>query len=153
MNYPEIAMHLLKSRGYRHTKTREQVLDVLDNAEISLSPYEIAERIKDTGKKGDVVSVYRILETLEGNGIVHRVISSGKYRKCYLSPDMDYHSNMDHCHHNLVCRLCGNIEEINCQGMNLIEQVVSSNSKFTIESHVLEFYGICKNCEEKRDKT
>lgn len=146
MNYPEIAMQLLKKRGYRHTKPRELVLEILDQANVSLSPYDIIDKIKETGRKGDVVSVYRILQTLEENGIVHRVISSGKYRKCHLSDDMDSHSTQRHCHHNLVCRACGNIEEINCQGMNLIEQVVSTQSMFQIDSHALEFYGTCKNC-------
>jgi Fur family ferric uptake transcriptional regulator len=180
MNYPEIALKLLKARGYRQTRPRELVLEILDKANVSLSPYEIRdirdelkklgekgdvvsiyrtlqnkdktkktdkEENKDKDKEGDVVSIYRILQTFEENGIVHRVISSGKFRKCHLSDDMDSHSTHNHCHHNLVCRSCSNIEEINCQGMNLIEQVVSSQSMFEIESHALEFYGICKNCK------
>jgi Fur family ferric uptake transcriptional regulator len=147
MSYPEIAIKLLKSRGYRHTQPRQTVLEILDSAGVSLSPYDILDKIREIGKKGDVVSIYRILQTLEENGIVHRVISSGKYRKCHLSDDMDSHSTQNHCHHNLVCRSCSSIEEINCQGMNLIEQVVSSQSMFEIESHALEFYGICKNCK------
>ena len=147
MSYPEIAMKLLKSRGYRQTKPRELVLQILEQSEISLSPYEIVDLIRLSGKKGDVVSVYRIMQTLEENGIVHRVLSSGKFRKCHLSPDMEAH-NHNHCHHNLVCRNCGNIEEINCQGMNLIEQVVASQANFQIQSHALEFYGTCGNCYE-----
>lgn len=147
-NYPEIAIKILKARGYRHTKPRELVLDVLDNSELSLSPYEISDKIKESGNKGDVVSIYRILQMLEENDIVHKVISSGKYRKCHLSEDMEPGDTHHHCHHNLVCRSCGEIEEINCQGMNLIEQVVSSHSSFQVESHALEFYGLCKTCNK-----
>jgi len=54
--------------------------------------------------------------------------------------------DLHHCHHNMICRICGKIEEIDCKGMELIEQVVESHSKFKIESHALEFYGKCANC-------
>ncbi|MEK7435064.1 MAG: Fur family transcriptional regulator [Cyanobacteriota bacterium] len=145
--YPKLAIELLKKKGYRQTKPREMVLSVLDESNISLSPYEIVDYAKNKGEKADVVSVYRILQAFEENGIVHRVLSSGKYRKCHLSSDMAHHDHESHCHHNLVCNACGNIEEINCQGMSLIEQVVTSTSSFKIQNHALEFYGFCKSCQ------
>lgn len=150
--YPKLALELLKKKGYRQTKPRELVLRVLDEAEVSLSPYDIVDYVKNKGEKADVVSVYRILQAFEENGLVHKVISSGKYRKCHLSEDMEHHDHSAHCHHNLVCKSCGLIEEINCQGMNLIEQVVTSSSMFKIESHALEFYGLCKNCQKTNHK-
>ena len=147
MDYPEIAMQLLKSRGYRQTKPRRLVLETLDRADAPLSPYEIAERIKVAGEKGDVVSVYRILQALEENDLAHRVLSSGKYRKCHLGPEDDCHRHqLQHCHHNLVCRQCGRIEEVHCPGMDLIEQALAAQSSFQIESHALEFMGLCAGC-------
>ncbi|MFN8672557.1 MAG: Fur family transcriptional regulator [Candidatus Sericytochromatia bacterium] len=146
-DYPKLALELLKKKGFRQTKPREMVLNVLDESEISLSPYDIVDYVKNKGEKADVVSVYRILQAFEENGIVHRVLSSGKYRKCHLSSDMAHHDHSTHCHHNLVCQKCGKIEEINCQGMSLIEQVITSTSAFKIENHALEFYGTCGACQ------
>lgn len=148
MSYPDTAMQLLKERGYRQTKQRRVVLETLDVAEIPLSPYEIADRIKQRGEKGDVVSVYRILQALEENDLAHRVLSSGKYRKCHLAPESDCHRHQNqHCHHNLVCSKCGKIEEFHCPGMDLVEQLLSAQSAFQIESHALEFNGICPTCK------
>ena len=147
MTYPENAMRILKARGYRQTRPRQFVLETLDRAEMPLSPYEIADRIKESGEKGDVVSVYRILQALEDNDLAHRVISSGKYRKCQLAPEDECHRHQaQHCHHNLVCRACGRIEEFHCPGMDLVEQLLTAQTSFHIEAHALEFKGTCAAC-------
>lgn len=141
-------MELLKSRGFRQTKPRRLVLDALETAEAPLSPYEIAERIKEGGEKGDVVSVYRILTTLEQNDLVHRVMSSGKFHKCQLAPEHDcQRPQLQHCHHTMICRACGRIEEVHCPGMDLIEQAMAAQSGFLIEHHSLEFTGLCADCK------
>jgi Fur family zinc uptake transcriptional regulator len=148
-SYPEMALEILKSRGYRQTKPRQLVLHTLDHADVPLSPYEIADRIKEQGEKGDVVSVYRILQALEENDLVHRVLASGKYRKCHLAPEAECHRHQtQHCHHNLVCRSCGRIEEVHCPGMDLIEQALAAQSSFQIETHALEFTGLCDGCRQ-----
>lgn len=148
MSYPETAMQILKARGYRQTRPRRLVLDALERASAPLSPYEIAERIRETGEKGDVVSIYRILQTLEENDLAHRVLTSGKYRKCHLAPEEDCHRHqLQHCHHNLVCRQCGRIDEVHCPGMDLIEQALAAQSRFLIEAHALEFSGLCEACQ------
>lgn len=148
MSYPEAALNVLRDRGYRVTKPRRLVLSVLDAATVPLSPYEIADRIKESGERGDVVSIYRILQTFEANELAHRVLSSGKYRKCHLALETacDRHQKQ-HCHHNLICRQCGTIEEFHCAGMDLIEQVLAAQSRFAIEAHALEFRGVCANCQ------
>lgn len=146
--YPEMAMALLKARGYRQTHPRRLVLEALDAAEAPLSPAELAERIRERGERGDVVSVYRILQTLEENDLVHRVLTTGKFRRCRLTPEHDCHRHqLQHCHHNLVCRACGAIEEIHCPGMELIEQALATQSRFAIEGHRLEFSGLCEGCQ------
>ncbi|MEB3327862.1 MAG: Fur family transcriptional regulator [Candidatus Sericytochromatia bacterium] len=148
-SYPEMAMGLLKARGYRQTRPRRLVLEALDEATVPLSPAELAERIRERGERGDVVSVYRILQTLEDNDLAHRVLTTGKFRRCQLAPEHACHRHqLQHCHHNLVCRGCGAIEEVHCPGMELIEQALAAQSRFAIETHRLEFSGLCVGCQE-----
>ncbi len=148
MGYVDTALALLKARGYRQTRPRRMVLETLERSDGPLSAYELADRIKEAGEKGDVVSVYRILQALEENELVHRVLSSGKYRRCLLGPEEDCgRHQLQHCHHNLVCRQCGQIEEFHCPGMDLIEQVLRAQSAFSIERHALEFIGLCAGCK------
>lgn len=145
--YPDQAMSLLKAKGYRQTKPRRLVLEALEAATRPLSPYELADAIREGGEKSDVVSIYRIMQTLEEHGLVHRMVGSGKFRKCHLAPEADCTRHQhQHCHHNLVCRACGRIDEVHCPGMDLLEQALSAQSPFLIEGHVLEFTGLCGDC-------
>lgn len=147
MSYVAHALGVLKARGYRQTRPRQLVLEALDQADGPLSPYEIAERIKQSGEKGDVVGVYRTLEALETHHLVHRVLASGKYHRCHLPPEDECRRHQrEHCHHNLVCRACGRVEEVHCPGVSLLEQALASQSAFLIEGHALEFTGLCDTC-------
>jgi Fe2+ or Zn2+ uptake regulation protein len=149
MSYTDEALALLSARGYRMTKPRRRVLETLERSTTPLSPYEVAERIQQVGERADAASIYRIFQTLEANGLVHRVLASGKYRRCELAPEEDCHRHQaQHCHHNLVCRGCGRIQEFHCPGMDLVEQVVAGQLGFRIESHALEFTGLCTGCQE-----
>lgn len=147
MSYTEEALKLLKKLGYKNTKPRQIILKVLDDSEIPLSPYEISEQIKKLGETGDVVGIYRSIEILEEHGLVHKVLSTNKYLKCKLQLDVE--NNENHlCHHNIICKKCGAIKEVNCVGLNLFERIVKSEHSFDVEYHALEFYGLCSLCRK-----
>ncbi|MDB5099575.1 MAG: fur [Cyanobacteria bacterium RYN_339] len=146
-SYPDGALAMLKARGYRVTKPRRLVLEALDQARAPLSPYEVAQHLRLVGERADAASIYRIFHTLEANGLVHRIIANGKYRKCQLAPEDECERHQtQHCHHSLVCRVCGRIEEFHCPGLNLVEQAIAAQTRFAIESHALEFAGVCDQC-------
>ncbi len=147
MSYFDEAINILKLRGYKITKPRQFVVKALEETEIPLSPYEISDKIKQYGETGDVVGIYRSLEILEENHLVHKVLSSGKYLKCKLKIETD--NTHDHaCHHNLICKKCGLLEEVDCIGFELFERLVSSEHSFKVEGHALEFYGVCSSCQK-----
>lgn len=145
MSYREESKKILKKKGYKITRPREMVLDVLEESKEPLSPYEMSDLIKSKGETGDVVGIYRSLEILEELGLVHKVISLGKYSKCHLELNEDKHD-----HHNLICKNCGKIQEVHCLGLDLLERVVSSEYNFKVEYHALEFYGLCADCSSKK---
>lgn len=147
MSYAEEALRILKSRGYRITQPRRKVLEVLSKSTTALSPYEIKDLLDTAGERVDTVSIYRILECLEENHLIHRVLTSGKVHKCDLSNEE--HCDLeqeDHCHHNLICRSCGAIEEVHCPGLSPLEADLAKQAGFTIEAHHLEFSGLCRKC-------
>jgi Fe2+ or Zn2+ uptake regulation protein len=124
MSYVDTAVQRLKARGNRITRPRVLALEALDRSTVPVTPYELADRIKALGGTGDVVGVYRTLEMLLQNGLVHRIVSSGRFYQCQLGPEDDCQRHQrDHCHHTLICRTCGRIEEVHCPGVDLISQV------------------------------
>ncbi|MBC7476331.1 MAG: transcriptional repressor [Candidatus Sericytochromatia bacterium] len=146
MGYTQEAIDILKKNGYKITKPRQIILKVLDESELPLSPYEISDHIKKMGETGDVVGVYRSLEILEESGIVHKVLSNGKYLKCNLKLHSEDQKD-SHCHHNLICKKCGTLKEVDCVGLELFERILKSEYSFDVEHHALEFYGLCSSCK------
>ncbi|HEY9900067.1 MAG TPA: Fur family transcriptional regulator [Pantanalinema sp.] len=145
--YAESALAILKARGYRITKPRRRVVELLEQSDTALSPYAIKDLLDAAGEHVDTVSIYRILECLEENHLVHRVLTTGKVRRCDLEADAHCHLDQaEHCHHNLVCRACGAIEELHCPGLSSLEAELSLRAGFRIEAHHLEFTGLCGKC-------
>ncbi|MEB3285918.1 MAG: Fur family transcriptional regulator [Vampirovibrionales bacterium] len=148
MRYPELALNILKEKGLRITKPRCLVIELLDEAEQPLSAYEIKDTLSRRGEQVDTVSIYRILDCLEENHLIHRVISSGKVRKCALDQEeacaLEQH---DHCHHFLVCEQCGQIEEVHCPGTEALVGALQNSTRFLIKSHRMEFSGLCPSCQ------
>ncbi len=71
--YEEFALKALREAGYRITMPRVQVIRVLAGTKCALSAYAIHEMIISGGGKIDVVSVYRILSTLQEVGVVMHI--------------------------------------------------------------------------------
>ena len=146
--YIEQAIKILKENEFRITNPRKLVIKLLDKSKEALSAYEIKDKLDSQGKDVDIASIYRIIECLEQNKLVHRVLSTSKIMKCQLKheDECDKHHEHHHCHHLLICQKCGSIEEIHCAGINPIIKTVESHSKFKVKKHSLEFYGICSRC-------
>lgn len=134
-------LELLKHNGARITKTRLAVLDIFSHENQPLSVAEILLFLKKQGILVNKTTVYREMEFLLEKGIVVAVFIDEKHTK--------YELNLGH-HHHLVCRNCGNIEEIEMKEIEnlfvVIEKKLKQKMKFTNISHSLEFFGICSTC-------
>lgn len=71
--YEEHSLKELRASGYRITMPRVQVIRALADTKTALSAYAIHEKIINGGGKIDVVSVYRILTTLQEVGLIHHI--------------------------------------------------------------------------------
>lgn len=143
--YIQHSLNTLKQNGLRITQPRKHVLHILDTASEPLSPYDIADIATKSGIPTDVVTVYRIFECLEKNGLIHRVLSSGKFVKCTVAPHTHHHQ--DHCcHHLAICDTCGTIREIHCHPKLTLPEIPD----MTIIGHRLELIGRCRTCSETK---
>jgi Fe2+ or Zn2+ uptake regulation protein len=82
--YEEHCLQELRAAGYRITMPRIQVIRALADATSALSAYAIHERIMSTGGRIDVVSVYRILATLQQVGLIHHIGIVDGYFPCRI---------------------------------------------------------------------
>ena len=89
-NYEEHCLKELRNSGYRITMPRVQVIRALADTTKALSAYAIHEKIINSSGKIDVVSVYRILSTLQEVGLIHHIGIVDGYFPCRMT---DSHGN------------------------------------------------------------
>lgn len=104
--YEEHSLRQLRAAGFRITMPRVQVIRALADTPKALSAYAIHEKIISSGGKIDVVSVYRILSTLQEVGLIHHIGVVDGYFPC----------RMESCHGKrsevLVCEETGDVTEL-----------------------------------------
>lgn len=137
------SIRVLQAQGYKVTKPRRQVLEVLEEAEKSLSPYDIQGLLHQQGKHLNHVTIYRILDLFCSLNLVHRILSSGGFVKCTLG-------NKEGCHRFMVCYHCGITQEFVNQQLCLQESKSTQNIGFHAEYHFSESSGLCSNCYRKQ---
>lgn len=99
--YEEHSLRELRNAGYRITMPRVQVIRALADTSTALSAYAIHEKIISSGGKIDVVSVYRILATLQEVGLIHHIGVVDGYFPCRLPGSHGKRSEVVVCESNL----------------------------------------------------
>ena len=130
----------LRARGFRMTPQRMAILHVLHHEGTHLSPTEVFARAKEALPGLTEATVYRTLEFLAENRLVHPAhIGSG-----HLVYEI---TGQDH-HHHLICRKCGGEVQIEHASLeNVYTQLEASSGFRNIDSHVT-FFGLCPACQE-----
>lgn len=127
----------LKKQTSRWTKPREEVLNTLSKH--PKTAQEIYKELKENGSTIDLASVYRTLDLFVKINIIQE-IDLGEGKKRYELIEKNHH------HHHLVCNKCGAIEDIEMKEDALIKEVCKK-SKFKVQKHKLEFFGLCEKCQ------
>jgi Fe2+ or Zn2+ uptake regulation protein len=137
------SIRTLQAQGYKATNPRKLVLEVLEETEKPLSPYDIQRILRARGKYLNHVTIYRILGLLCSLNLAHKMLSSGGFVKCSLDA-------VEGCHRFMVCQDCGAIQEFADKGLCQKENEFARNLGFHTEHHLSEFSGLCSDCSESR---
>ena len=128
----------LRARGFRMTPQRLAILHVLCHAGTHLSPTEIYRQAKRDFPRLTEPTVYRTLEFLAENDLVHPSHAKDGHLTYQIAGDD---------HHHIVCRICGNEIEVRHQVLeSLYRQLESASGYLRIDSHVT-FFGVCPECQ------
>lgn len=139
---PASATQLLHRAGYRLTKPRRAVLQVLYEHDESLTPEEIYQLGKTIYAPLGLVTVYRTLELLDELGLARRV--HGEQRcQGYARADLE--------RHYLVCQGCHRVIEFPCAGLEALIAGVQRQTGYVVTQHLLELGGLCPSCQEQRE--
>jgi Fe2+ or Zn2+ uptake regulation protein len=137
---PDHVADTLRAKGYKVTRQRQAVLESLAQANGHQTPQELYQRVRQTEPSIGLVTVYRTLEMLKCVGVICELSMPDSGRTYVLGPS-------DH-HHHLVCSGCGTVVNFTTRGLDELEERLRLESGFTITGHVLEFAGVCPNCQK-----
>lgn len=105
-----------------------------------MSPYDLQKVLQEAGEHLDHVTIYRILELLQGLNLAHKVLSVGGYLRCALQDGQG-------CHGYMVCRGCGRLQEFSDESLCRREDELAARLGFQAERHLTEFSGLCAGCQ------
>jgi Fur family transcriptional regulator, zinc uptake regulator len=134
------AEELCARSGARLTPIRARVLEVLAASQQPLGAYDLIERLDIEGRRPAPITVYRALDFLLAQGLVHRIESRNAFVAC------------DHTHDQtdvvvfLLCERCGAASEA-C-GLDVGSQLrqLAGGVGFEARAQVIEIAGICQVC-------
>ncbi|MBX9758128.1 MAG: transcriptional repressor [Beijerinckiaceae bacterium] len=129
--------------GLNLTPGRRAILDMLCAAGKPLGAYEMIDRLVDgRGRRPAPISVYRALDYLLENGLVHRLATRNAFIAC-----AHRHKASDPTVF-LICEACGRVDETTSSPVGAGLQALSSGLGFAAHAQVIEVSGLCAACAQ-----
>ncbi len=134
------------ARAQRLTPIRRRVLEALLGSHKPLGAYEIIEHLAQHSaarqSRPAPITVYRALDFLRENGIVHRIESRNAFFACA-------HNHGDNeLVVFLICEKCGAVGEATGGGAADALKSGARAAGFSPRSPIIEIAGICAHCRE-----
>ena len=135
----DAAAKLCDKRGVRLTPLRCAVLDLVIAADRPIGAYELLDRLRDRQGKAAPPTVYRALEFLINQGLVHRVESLNAYVGC---------ADPEHTHawQFLICGDCGRAVEMDDRRIKNAIAKGAAEHGFVVDRQTVEISGTCADC-------
>lgn len=135
------AERICADRGTRFTDLRRRILTMIWQGHKAVKAYDLLDQLATEGGSAKPPTVYRALDFLMEEGLVHKIESLNAYIGCP-------HPGDNHISQFLICDNCENVEEVTSD--NLSDAVSSSakNAGFKINRQTLELHGLCKSCSQ-----
>ena len=129
--------------GQRLTPLRRRVLELVWGSHEPVKAYDILDAMRDEKKGVAPPTVYRALEFLQQQGLVHKIESLNAYIGCG-APGHEGTGQL------LICRDCGEVAEMDDREIVELIAAKSRNLGFEISSPTIEIEGLCPRCRAAR---
>ena len=130
-------------RAQKLTPIRRLVLQALLSSHRPLGAYEVIDELAKSMPRPAPITVYRALDFLMANGLVHRIESRNAYLAC--AHDHDATSAVAF----LICERCGAVGEAPAATIAQPLAAAARSAGFTPTLSVIEITGTCAQCGEE----
>lgn len=136
------ARETLRQRGFRLTRQRQILLDLLDKTGAHLDAETLYRLAHEKDPKLNRVTVYRTLKMLKEGGLVDEL------DLMHHAGDQHYYETrrkQEHAH--IVCLRCGKVEEFFGEPLQKLRRQVEKTFGFQILLARTEIGGYCAHCQ------
>ncbi len=134
------ASQICEAKGARLTDLRREVLGLILDTDAPTGAYDLLDRLRATRHGAAPPTVYRALEFLREQGLVHKLESMSSYVGCVS------HGDVDHAAQFLICRTCGKVTELDDHELAHALEHAAKRLGFTVGKATIEAEGRCANC-------
>jgi Fur family ferric uptake transcriptional regulator len=138
MSISEQDLSHLRSQGFRLTPQRLTILRVLVEAHEHITPSEIFRQVQSQLPGVTEATIYRTLNFLAEHGLV-LVAHVGHGQLVY--------EIAGHDHHHLICRTCGQMQEIDHTELVVFFDRLMARTGFRVDTVHATFFGYCPGCQ------
>lgn len=130
--------------GVRLTALRRRVLELVWGGHGPILAYDILdllrdERMRDQKRGAAPPTVYRALDFLLANGLIHRIESLNAYIGCGAPSD-------GHAGQFLICGDCGSVGELDDPDITRLIAAKAEAMGFAVAHQTIEAMGLCPEC-------
>ena len=136
-----VARTLCAKREVRLTRRRQQVLEVLLSTHQPMGAYEVLSTLNRREQNITPPIVYRALDFLQQQGLVHRIESRNAFIPC-MHPGHASEAQF------LICSGCERVAELQNAGLNITSE--ARELGFEVSHAVIEVSGLCADCRKLR---
>lgn len=136
-------IEVLRKAKLRVTPQRLAIYEALFKGKSHPTVNEVYDHVRSRNPAISLATVYQTLQVLVDLGLAQEI--SFKEGATRYDPNMEPHVN-------IVCKICGSIEEVFPSEVSDLLLSVASETEYEIEGHRFDVYIICKVCKEKSDE-
>ena len=138
---PDVATieQVLQRAGYRSTRPRRTIIEVILGQPRPFTPEHLLAAVHRADPSLGRATVYRTLEILGALDVLTRVVVA--------EGNSAYVVGLPGHRHHLVCSGCGAAVPFTACPVDHLVAELSRTTNFAIESHVLQFIGVCPACQ------
>jgi Fur family ferric uptake transcriptional regulator len=145
-NTKEDNINKLKEAGLKVTHSRCKILEIFQSSpDEHYTADKLKDMLADSGETIGLATIYRVLTQLEMADLIQK--------NNFDDNQSAYEIKKSH-HDHLICTKCGNIIEFVNSDLENLQERISKEYNFSLESHVMTLFGSCnnKNCKHLKNK-
>ena len=131
------------AKGGRLTPIRRSVLALVVRAAGPVGAYALLDRLKAERANAAPVTIYRALDFLMQNGLIHKIERLNAFVACTEHGEHEHH---EHSVQFLICRTCGTVAEMEDHGIAAAVTKAADRTGFRPDHATVEVEGTCGTC-------